>query len=64
MIKTVIFPKTDKIAYGVRELSKAVGICERKLREEIKTGRLKVARVGTRVIIPSEEVEAWLQRAL
>jgi len=53
----------NKIAYSVKQLSELVGVCERKIHYEIKEGRLKTSRIGRRVVIPTYEVDRWLQDA-
>lgn len=53
----------QKLGYSVTELSKLVGICERKIWEEIKKGKLQVARIGKRVVIRSNSVDLWLSQA-
>lgn len=48
------------LAYSVREFSKATGISERMVREVIARGKIKVRRVGTRVLIPAPEAERFV----
>jgi excisionase family DNA binding protein len=55
--------QSKKIAYSVRELSELVGICERKIHYEIEKGKLKIARIGRRVLIRASEVDRWLSEA-
>ncbi len=52
-----------KIAYSIRELSGLVGICERKIYYEIENGKLKIARIGRRVLVRASEVDRWLSEA-
>ena len=52
-----------KIAYSVRELSELVGICERKIHYEIEKGKLKISRIGRRVLVRAAEVDRWLSEA-
>ncbi len=40
-----------KLAYSIRELSKQVGICERKIHYEIENGKLKISRIGRRILV-------------
>ncbi|MEJ7860004.1 MAG: helix-turn-helix domain-containing protein [Pyrinomonadaceae bacterium] len=53
----------DKLAYSIRELSKLVGICERKIYYEIEQGKLKISRIGRRILIRANEIDRWLQEA-
>ena len=53
----------QKIAYSIREMSKLVGICERKIHYEIEKGNLKIARVGRRILIRAIEIDRWLSNA-
>ncbi len=52
-----------KLAYSIRELSKLVGICERKIYYEIEQGKLKISRIGRRILIRANEIDRWLQEA-
>ena len=56
--------QNKKLAYSIRELSEMVGICERKIHYEIEKGKLKIARIGRRVIVRASEVDRWLNRHL
>ncbi len=53
----------ERIAFSVREVSQLVGICERKIQSEIKKGKLRISRVGTRVLIRCDEVNRWLSES-
>lgn len=53
----------QKLGYSVAELSKLVGICERKIWEEIKIGKLQAARISKRVVIRPQAIDAWLSEA-
>jgi len=55
--------KLQKMAYSVREVSELVGVCERKIHYEIEKGKLKIARIGRRVLIRAIEVDRWLSEA-
>ena len=49
------------LAYpDISAFAAAVGIGRTQVYEEIKTGRLKVAKVGRRTIVPIAEAERWL----
>ncbi len=53
----------QKIAYSIREVSELVGICERKIHYEIEKGKLKIARIGRRVLVRANELDRWLSEA-
>jgi excisionase family DNA binding protein len=53
----------NKLAYSIRELSELVGICERKIYYEIEQGKLKISRIGRRILIRANEIDRWLQDA-
>ena len=53
----------NKLGFSVKELAKLVGVCERKIWDEIKSKRLQTVRIGTRVIIRPSAVDAWLSKA-
>ncbi len=41
-----------------------VGVSAGTLRNEIKAGRLKVARIGSRVLVPLSAIDDWLAKAM
>lgn len=53
---------TERIALGVRESAKAVGISHMLLYRAIKSGDLKSARIGKRRVIRPEWLTAWLEK--
>jgi excisionase family DNA binding protein len=55
--------QSKKLAYSVKELSKLVGVCERKIHYEIQAGNLKTVRIGRRVLIRVGEIDRWLSKA-
>ncbi len=50
----------EKLAYTVSEGSDATGMGETNLRRRIKDGQIRVVRVGRRILIPRDELLAWL----
>ncbi len=52
-----------KIAYSIREMSKLVGICERKIYYEIEQGKLKISKIGRRNVVRAVEIDRWLSEA-
>lgn len=63
MQESVTLVQGKKIAYSIREVSQLVGICERKIHYEIEKGKLKIARIGRRVLVRATEVDRWLSEA-
>lgn len=63
MQESVTSMQDKKIAYSIRELSQLVGICERKIHYEIEQGKLKIVRIGRRVLVRANEVDRWLSEA-
>lgn len=52
---------SDKLSYTIREAKEALGMGETNLRRQIRAGRIAVARVGRKYLIPRSEIEAWLR---
>jgi excisionase family DNA binding protein len=50
----------DRLAYGISQAVKATSVGRSKLYQEIKAGRLKTFKVGTRTLIATEDLSAWL----
>ena len=50
----------EKLAYSIDETVKILPIGKTKLYEEIKKGRMKASKFGTRTLIPAEAIKAWL----
>jgi excisionase family DNA binding protein len=48
---------------SLTQLRDQLGISEGLLHKEIKAGRLSVARVGRRILVPVEAADAWLRKA-
>jgi hypothetical protein len=49
-------------AMSVRGFCEAVGIGRTRFYQEVKTGRLRVRKVGRRTIVTSDDAEDWLNR--
>ncbi len=49
-----------KLAYGISEAVKATNVGRSRLYEEIRAGKLKTFKVGTRTLIAANELTAWL----
>jgi excisionase family DNA binding protein len=53
---------TDRLALGVTEAAKLLGISRSKLYEAVRDKRLRVVRFGRRVLIPLDALKAFLDR--
>ena len=51
---------TEKIAFTKTEAADAVGLSTKTLDRAIKAGELGVRYVGTKALIPADELKAWL----
>lgn len=49
-----------KVALNVKEAAYACGLCERVIRDAIRTGMLPVSRIGTRILILRTDLVAWI----
>ena len=49
-----------KLAYGISEAVKATSIGRSRLYEEIRAGRLKAFKIGSRTPIAANDLSAWL----
>ena len=52
-----------KLGWGLAELAESLGVSIAFLRNEQRTGRLPVTRFGRRVIVTSEDLRLYLERA-
>jgi len=52
----------NRMALSVAEVAVALGLSTRTIERLVKRGELRVRRVGRRVLIPREELGAWLNR--
>ena len=51
---------TPRLAYGINQAVEATSVGRSLLYEEIRAGKLKTFKVGTRTLIASEDLHAWL----
>jgi excisionase family DNA binding protein len=51
-----------RLTYSVAEASSALGISSRMLHNFIKNGDIAVCRLGARVLIPADELKAFLEK--
>lgn len=49
----------NKLFWSINEFCAAVGIGRTKAYAEIKAGRLRPRKVGSRTILPQSEIDAW-----
>jgi excisionase family DNA binding protein len=49
-----------RIALRIAEAARALGISKPTVEAEIRAGRLRVRRVGRRVLVPVAAIEEWL----
>jgi len=49
----------DKIAYSIAEAVEATGVGRSKLYQEIRSGRLRIVKVGRRTLILLRSLEEW-----
>lgn len=50
----------DRLAYSISEASEAVGLSKDKIRDEIRSGRLRARKCGRRTILTREDMSRWL----
>ena len=54
----------DRICLSVAETAQRLGLCQPTIWAEIARGRLRVARVGRRVLVQMSSIRAWLAAAM
>ena len=59
-IRDMVGDELEILAYTVADAAKAVGMSGEYLRREIKAGRLGCRYAGRSVLIPKDELKAWL----
>ena len=52
----------ERPAYGVREGATAIGVSSRTLHDYIRDGSIAHFRMGTRVLIPADELKAFIEQ--
>jgi excisionase family DNA binding protein len=52
----------EPLCVSVRDACRAVGISRSSLYVEIKAGRLRLLKRGTRSLIPAEDLREWVRR--
>ena len=51
-----------RLAYGIEQAIEATSVGRSLLYEQIKAGKLKTFKIGTRTLIAAEDLNAWLDR--
>jgi excisionase family DNA binding protein len=57
---TTAHHSTPPLAYGVEAAAQAIDVSSRTIANLIASGRLRVTRVGRRILIPTSELEKLL----
>ena len=52
---------TEKLAYSVAEAAEALSLSKNVVRELVSEGRIRVVRVGRRVLVPRWALDEFLQ---
>jgi excisionase family DNA binding protein len=52
--------ETDKLAYSVADVMQRVALGRSLIYQEIKDGRLKIFKVGSRTLISAADLKSWL----
>jgi excisionase family DNA binding protein len=50
----------SRLAYGINQAVEATSVGRSLLYEEIKAGKLKTFKIGTRTLIAADDLNAWL----
>jgi excisionase family DNA binding protein len=56
-------PRIPALALSVDDAAKALSLCSASVEMLVRTGELHHVRVGRRVLIPTKQIVAWLDRA-
>ena len=52
----------NRVAFSVSEAAFLLGVSNRTVERLVRKGELRIRRVGRRILIPKDELEAWLNR--
>ncbi|NLZ43192.1 MAG: helix-turn-helix domain-containing protein [Comamonadaceae bacterium] len=55
-----MYSRTDRLAFTIEELAEAAGLGRTTIYREVKSGRLRLTKIGKRSIITVAEAERWL----
>lgn len=56
------YQTTQRMAWGLGEISEFTGLSLGFLRAEVRAGRLPIRRFGRRVLVRNQDLEAYLDR--
>ena len=59
-VQTMITDTSPRLAYGIEQAVEATSVGRSLLYEQIKAGKLKTFKIGTRTLIAAEDLIAWL----
>lgn len=51
---------TERLSYAIKDACHCVGVGRSLLYDEIKSGKLRVFKIGSRTLIASEDLQSWL----
>jgi len=52
----------ERVSYSIREAAASIGVSSRMLHDYIKDGSIAHFRMGTRILIPADELKAFIER--
>ena len=52
----------ERLSYSVQEAAAAIGISSRMLHDYVKGGSIPHFRMGVRILIPADELKAFIER--
>lgn len=55
--------KSERLAYSIADVSKALGLSKPMIARLIKSGNIPALRVGKRWLIPNQSLNTWLTNA-
>jgi len=58
--KPMVIENTPRLAYGINQACETSGMGRSFIYEEIRAGKLKTFKCGTRTLIASDDLHAWL----
>ena len=59
---SAITEKKEKLAYSVDEAAAQTSLSKSHLRNEIRAGNLKVRKIGRRILVLNEDLQAYLRQ--
>ena len=52
----------ERLTFSVSEVAQSIGVSSRTVRNYIKTGGITVCRLGSRILVPADELRAFIER--